>query len=499
MLSKFKFTLKNSVIYSFGNMAGKLSGFILLPLYAEFLPIEEFGVLGLVEIINLLLLVLTSLGLKSAFTRWYWDENFKNQQKSLFFTTYFVNSAATVFTSIIAFVLISFFSEIIFSIKLPQHIIILFSLANFFKLLIDFPMLLLQIQHKSKKYVAMQLIILFFTVGITYYLLKYESYKLESIFVAQFAGNFVVFLLLLPLILKNISFRFEKTELFEMWKFGFPLMISNIVTLTLVLTDRFIINIFEGLSDTGNYVMASKIANIIKLLFVTSFMHSFVHVFYKTMHDKDFNRFNSKILTYYILFIVFGGLGLIMYSKEIIQLISMNNTEYWRAIPIIPVLVWSIIFVGIKSQIILPLQKLKKTKIISIISISAAILNFVLNMILIPQLSSIGAAIATLTTNIIASAILYYYVKKYNKINYEIVKIFKIILVGIVILAIYYYINDFEIVLRLILKTLLLIMYFVALLLWNFLEKIEIIRLKQLINKWKNPKNWKRNIKKDSK
>ena len=497
MLEKIRLTIKNSIVYSFGNVAGKLSGFILLPLFAKFLPIEEYGILGLIEILNLLLLTLAGMGLKAALMRWYWDKNHKNIQKSLFFTTYFINTINNIFFSIISFFIISKFSLLIFSVELSDTLIKLLIISNFFKLLLDMPLLLLRIQQKAEKQVIMQVIVLIITVSITYYLLAYKKFSLDGIFIGQLIANSFVFLLLIPYIIKNLKLKIETTQLIEMLKYGIPLFITGLIVIVFVLTDRYLITYFGTLNDTGTYTLAYKISNVLKLFFVASFMNSFVHVFNKNIDSKDYKQFNSKILTYFIIFVVFLGIGLILFSKEIILILSMGNVEYEKAYILIPLFVWNIIFASIVSQLILPLTKVKKTKLISLISISGAILNFSLNIILIPYFSSFGAVVATLITNFISAIIFYIYVRRHKFIKYETKKIIKVILVGLLFLGIYYLINEISIlIIKLIIKTILVFSYFIILYFLNIFEEIELLRLKQAYQKWKNPKKWKENLKK---
>ena len=73
MQTKIKKILKNSAIYSTGNSATKLVGFVLIPIYTKYLSIEDFGVLGLVEVTSQILIGVFGLALYRAFIRWYWD------------------------------------------------------------------------------------------------------------------------------------------------------------------------------------------------------------------------------------------------------------------------------------------------------------------------------------------------------------------------------------------------------------------------------------------
>jgi len=134
------------------------------------------------------------------------------------------------------------------------------------------------------------------------------------------------------------------------------------------------------------------------------------------------------------------------------------------------------------------------TRIISTVTISAAIINFTLNLILIPLLSTIGAAISTAFTQLVAAIWLYILVNKHDNVKYELPKILKCIVLGILFYLIALLVEDFALGWRLIIKSILLVSFFFFLYLWNFYEEIELVSLKGAWLKWKNLKNFSRNI-----
>ena len=91
------------------------------------------------------------------------------------------------------------------------------------------------------------------------------------------------------------------------------------------------------------------------------------------MTAENAGRFYMKSMTYFVFVIVFVSLGLVLFSKETIKILSMGNVDYWNSIELIPILVVGTIFGGIRQLLVLPLTRLKMTRIISQISISSAL------------------------------------------------------------------------------------------------------------------------------
>ena len=494
MLDQLRNTVKNSFLYSIGNMAGKLSGVILLPLYTKFLPVADYGLLALLEITYLFILSISGFGVKSALTRYYWDKDLSGREKSLFYTSYLFNVVASLVTILIAFLLIRNFSAAMFSTELSANLINVFILATLARILADSPMLLLRIQQKAFHQTVIQLIVLVVTVGLTVYLIGSRGMGLEAVFYAQLVANALALLLLLPTIVRNIQFRFDLPLLKELLHFGTPLFLSNLLSIVLVLSDRFILNTFGTLENVGNFSLAYKISNIIQVIFVTSFMNAYQHIFYKQMSEDNAGRFYTKTMTYFVLIIVFVSIGLVLFSKETIKVLSMGNQDYWNSYTLVPILVIGVVFGGIRQILILPLSRLKKTRIISTVSISAAALNFVLNLILIPFLSSVGAAVSTAVTQFLAALWFYYLVRKHDTIQYELGKILKCLVLGLLFYGLAVAVDDLSLAWRLIIKVPLYISFVFMLYLWRFYEKIELERLSGAWHKWKRLKNFWQNI-----
>jgi len=494
MLNQLRLTAKNSIVYSIGSMSGKLSGLILIPLYTQYLPVKEYGLLALLEVSYQFILAISGFGVKSALTRYYWDKDLAGKEKSLFFTSYLFNILTSFLTIIVFFFIIRNFASAIFGTELSKELIYYFIGSSLIRLLIDSPMLLMRIQQKAFRQTAVQLLILVITVSLTVYFISIKDMGIEGFFLAQMIASIAASFFLVKYIISNIRIHFDFPLLRELLNFGIPLFLSNLLSIILILSDRFILNIFGTLEDVGNFSLAFKISNIIQVIFVASFMNAYTHIFYKQMSEDNSGRFYSKSMTYFVLVIVCVGIGLMLFSKETIKILSMGNQDYWDSYTLIPVLVFGVVFGGIRQLLILPLSRLKKTRIISAVTISAAVLNFVLNLILIPLLNTIGAAISTAITQVLAAAWLYFLVNKHDTIEYEIPKILKCVILGILFYLVAVLIDDFALVWRLTGKSLVFVSFFFILYFWNFYEEIELKSLKGVWDKWSKLRNFRKNI-----
>ncbi len=87
MFKDIRQVVKDSILYGMGNIAVKLVGFVLIPLYTDekyFSP-ADYGLMGLLEVTSQILIAVMGLSLFSGLIRWYWDDELQGQAKVYFF------------------------------------------------------------------------------------------------------------------------------------------------------------------------------------------------------------------------------------------------------------------------------------------------------------------------------------------------------------------------------------------------------------------------------
>ena len=98
MFGDIKQTMKHTVVYGVGNFASKLVGFILIPLYTneKFFSPADYGMLSLLDVTSQVLVAAMGLAFYAGLVRWYWDKEYAERQKSLFFTIMLMTTVAAV-------------------------------------------------------------------------------------------------------------------------------------------------------------------------------------------------------------------------------------------------------------------------------------------------------------------------------------------------------------------------------------------------------------------
>lgn len=496
MLNNIKIAAKNSFVYGLGNLAAKLVGFVLLPLYTSRLSIADYGTLSILEISSQLIISIFGFSLYQAFDRWYWDPEIKNKQRALFFTV-FISLIIISGIMIVGLTIGSArLSTLLFKDPRLAGLLILMFIASALQIIAVLPMTLLKLQARSIFYTIATLSQFTVNLAATVYFIAGLNQNVEGIYKAQIIGSVVYFVILSKYIIKNMSLKFEVSILKEMLKFSFPLMLSSISGIILTIADRFCINFITGLSELGVYSLGYKIANSIKVLIVTSVQLAINPMIYQMMSRPDNKRFYSKLLTYFCFGVAICVLGISIFSKEIVHLLASRNPDYWEAFKVIPILSLAVLFTTCRDTSLIGLNLTKKSKIIGLVTVSISSLNVLLNVILIYMFDSIGASIAALISSILFFLIIYHYAQKYYFIPYEMKKIGLIISLTVLLYGISLVNLPFPFVFNIVFKLILFCSFPFLLYLFKFYEDIELEVIKGAWRKWRNPCNWKKNYSK---
>ena len=177
--------------------------------------------------------------------------------------------------------------------------------------------------------------------------------------------------------------------------------------------DQTMLGILDTDASVGYYAMSVKLTNVI-LSVISSIIIVMIPRISNKVQNQNLKDIKKYIITsirlVYILAIpaIFGILAI---GEEIVTLYL--GVEYTQSIRIFKIISILLIIISLSNifylQVMIPYGKEKR---FTIILIFATVLNFILNLFLIPKYSYFGAVAATIITESLVTAILYVEVKK---------------------------------------------------------------------------------------
>lgn len=214
-------------------------------------------------------------------------------------------------------------------------------------------------------------------------------------------GNYVLNFIRLRKYIQLDSFKFSELKIWRHLKPAFSIFVFNLVTSIYINLDKVMVGFLKDNESVGYYTAATTISHIF-LTAVTSLgtvMLPRLSYLVKQGDMDSFHRLAKKSYSYIttMSFPICGGL--IVLAPSLIKIFSGEG--FVPAILTLQIISPIILAIGISNLIGLQvLYPLGKIKIVTISTLVGAIINFSLNLLLIPKYAHNGAAIATVCAEI---------------------------------------------------------------------------------------------------
>ena len=192
-----------------------------------------------------------------------------------------------------------------------------------------------------------------------------------------------------------------------------------------------------AVSEVGVYSACYKLG-LVMVLYRTAYTLGIEPFFFSHASNENAPQTYATITKYFVIFGSFILLSVIVFA-DILKIIMIQNSSYWEAMKVVPLIILANFFLGIYTNLSVWYKLIDKTHYGAYISIVGAIITLALNYLLIPTMSYYGSAIATIAAYGSMMGISYYFGNKYYPIPYDINKISIYLLVSIGFSAISFY------------------------------------------------------------
>ncbi|NLJ39337.1 MAG: flippase [Candidatus Atribacteria bacterium] len=276
----------------------------------------------------------------------------------------------------------------------------------------------------------------------------------------------------------KIDWNIWKPTLKEAWPFGVAAMSGLLYTYI----DSILLSIFQNNTVVGWYSAAYRLMLVV--LFIPNAFNTVIFPvmspLFKTS-PESLRLINERYFKYMVIIGIPLGFGTTFLAQKIILLVY--GSGYTNSILSLQILIWTMVFTFIGASFVQVLQSINKQLIITKIAVICVIINVILNLILIPSYSYIGASIATVLTEIIlvgytiyATSKLGYGIRDLNVNN----DLSKVIIASSIMSTFILYFNDLNFYLLVVLSILL---YLVAITLLRVFDDADKLLIKNLLNR----------------
>ena len=404
--------IKDSVFSVLTHILVYMKALILIPIIIKTVGVAMYGSFTLITSFVGIILGLSSLGVGVKSNRYLPSAKSNEERAKLFYPQFYFK----LFVISLISVFIILFEESIKKYFTDGSIIFSIYVIPFFLILYTFYVHSYSYLRYTSRIFYMNIIGISYAYGHVFFILFYSNVigdiNINILFLSQGIVALLISLPFIILIYKELKLKFiffKINELKEQIKIGFPLVLNLIVDFILAASDRFILAYFMGVIAVGLYVPAYVIGSVI--LLVPKAIGTVVpQLMSKSVDKGDFvqakNLFYNSIKMYIVISIPFV-FGIYMIGYEVLVLFA-NEDVAKEGKNIATIIAISSIFYGLNIMISQANMVDLKTRVIFKANLIAAIVNVILNIILLSFIQSIYIPAVTTVISFMIATIYFY-------------------------------------------------------------------------------------------
>ncbi|HLV14666.1 MAG TPA: polysaccharide biosynthesis C-terminal domain-containing protein [Xanthomarina sp.] len=452
-MSTLKSLFKQTFIYGLATVLPRMLSFLLVRLHTDesvLKSVADYGDVSLIYSYFVLFNVILAYGMETAFFRFFHKEDDKS-------TVIGTSSISLIATSILFFVFALVFQNQIASfIDIKAEYINLVIWILLLDALVIIPFAWLRANAQPVKYAIIKILNVAINLSLNLFLLLWlkdlstessmlasvykPNFEINYIFIANLVASGVTLLLMSPFYFK-IKYTFNANLWKQMMRYAFPVLIAGVAFSVNETFDRILLDklLPENIAKTeiGMYSACYKLG-MFMTLFVTAFKLGVEPFFFSHANTENPKKNYARILEYFVIFGCVILLGVVVFA-DILKLILIGDEAYWQAMVIVPIILLANLCLGIYHNLSVWYKVTDRTKFGAYISVFGALLTLALNFWLIPIISYVGSAIATLSAYACMMLVSYYYGRKYYPIPYNLKKISLYLMLSIGLSGITFY------------------------------------------------------------
>lgn len=400
-MKKSQSFFKDAAWYAFGAVIPMLLNLLKTPIFTRHYSTEDFGYLGLVMTTFGYLSVVSFSWLASCIWRYYNTFKKKKTLGILYSNILFLYVLSVALTLIISVVLIVLAQYQEFN-SLIVELVVLAFLHFCIKELLGLYMIIVRLKGQAKTYNLLLIVQVVFGFGLLMVLAFVCDMSIASIMLSSIVIDSILMFFVLVYLAKNKKLQLLSTKLISrriiniFGRFGSLTLLSSIFLMLIVTSDRYIIALYDTMSNVGIYTKVYDIAqlSIMALIFV------YFSAINPKMNQELTHNFKQAddLLAKYLYAFIFIGLPLTglasVYAKEIAEILL--GEAFREGFIIMPSIFFSVFIYGILRFTENKLKFANKNAHIAWVYALSFVLNLVLNFMFVPRYGYVAAAYSTL-------------------------------------------------------------------------------------------------------
>lgn len=402
-----KLLLKSGMWYTVSNFLTRSLVFLTTPIFTRLMTNKQYGDFSIFASWQSIFLIICGIEIYATLNRARFDYKEKKEQDSYISSCLILSTVITAVFFLIYLIFDDFFYELLLLDR--KYIFAMFTYLFAYPAFAMFQAKQrIEYRYKLSAALSLSLLIIASAASVTFVCLWSED-RLFGRIIGQYVPYVIVGVILyLSFLKKSITIKIES------WKYalkmGVPLVFSFLGSQILLYSDRIVVQHLNSSNEVAFLSLATTCAHIM-LIFVQTLNNAWAPWFYDKLNNGEY-RSIRKVFRVYMWFIVICTFCVLMIGPEVVWILGGQN--YNESVYILPANMLCGIFTALTAQFVNFETFYKKTHYSAVLTLIAAVINIVLDIICVMQWGYRAACYVTVFCQILLITMHYIMTMKMN-------------------------------------------------------------------------------------
>jgi len=389
-----------SLLYAVATFIPRIGLFVLLPVYARAMSPSEVGAFSLMMSLVGILAIIYKLGLDATLVRFHFEH--ERDLGRLYGTVLAVVVASILLLSgAAALALVPLFASLVAGIPfVPIGAVAMGVGAG--NALQFIPSAWYRATEQPGRFLGFTAAIFVVSAAVTLYLVMAIGAGVVGALLGQLAGAGIVVVMAMLVVLRLPRPRLDREVAARALRFGLPLLPHAAAAWALNVSDRWLLAWLlpvtpeAARAEVGVYWIGYQLGYAIALVAV-SIQAAWLPIVYRQTEPAAGGRVVANMLVVAAAVLSIMAVALTALAPELISI--MAGPSYGGAIPVLAVVAASSVCYGLYAVAVPVLLYARRTGTMAAVTLGAGLLNIAINVVAIPSVGIVGAALATLAAS----------------------------------------------------------------------------------------------------
>ena len=282
--------------------------------------------------------------------------------------------------------------------------------------LYEYLLTLFRLEERARAYFLTTLANVLATIALTVVLVVGVGDGARGLLLGSYLTGAAFVLGLIAMQRRRLSLRFDGPLMKRLLRFGLPTMPAEASLYLLNFVDRIIIVRTAGLAAAGLYSLAVKFAQAVNVL-VRGFQLAWPPLAYSIRDDEEARRAYAVVVTLFVAGCSFVVVGIWLFARWIVR--ALAAPEFFDSYEAVGLISAAVTLYALYMVMVVILGRTGRTEFNLPAAVSALVVNVILNLILVPAMGIVGAALALVVSYLVVVAMMYAFTQRLFPVPYQ--------------------------------------------------------------------------------